>query len=256
MPFLQSAGHRLFYRECGVGPLLLILPGNTASSAQHVNDLAYWGERYHAVSIDFWGTGQSDRLAHWPVDWWAQGARDVAALIDHLGQDQALVMGTSGGGMVTLLAAIHYPDRLRAAIADSCVARWPPAAIRAAIDLRNARTPDQIAFWSGAHSDDWAQVVEADGDMLLRFGAATGGDIFGGQLGQIRCPVLITASRADSALPDVESQARWMVAQIPGAQLHLSDAGDHPFMWSNAAEFRLVAEAFLGGLKAVMAAPE
>lgn len=256
MPFFTAAGHRLFYRERGAGPLLLLLPGNTASSAHHVGDLAYWGQRYHAVSIDFWGTGQSDRLAHWPVDWWAQGARDVAALIDHLGENQVIVMGTSGGGMVTLLAAIHYPDRICAAIADSCVAHWPLAAIRTAIDLRNARTPDQIAFWRGAHGDDWASVIEADSDMLLRFGAVSGGDVFGGRLGQIRCPVLITASRADSALPDVASQARWMAAQIPRAQLHLSDAGDHPFMWSNAAEFRRVAEAFLDGLSAVTAAPE
>lgn len=248
MPFFTAAGHRLFYREQGAGPLLLLLPGNTASSAHHVGDLAYWGQRYHAVSIDLWGTGQSDRAAHWPIDWWAQGARDAAALIDHLGESQALVMGTSGGGIVALLAASHHPDRIRAAVADSCVAHWSLEAIRAAIGVRNLRTPDQIAFWRGAHGDDWASVIEADSDMLLRFGAATGGDIFGGQLGSIRCPVLITASRADSALPDAESQARWMAAQIPRAQLHLSDAGDHPFMWSKSAEFRRVAEEFLRGL--------
>jgi len=39
-----------------------------------------------------------------------------------------------------------------------------------------------------------------------------------------------------------------MAAQIPCAQLHLSDAGDHPFMWSKSAEFRRVAEEFLRGL--------
>jgi len=255
VPFFTTAGHRLFYREQGAGPLLLILPGNTASSAHHAADLAYWGARYHAVSIDFWGTGQSDRLGHWPTDWWAQGARDAVALIEHLGEDQAIVMGTSGGGIIALLAASHHPDRICAAIADSCVAHWPLKAIRAAIDLRNLRTPDQIAFWRGAHGDDWAQVIEADGDMLLRFGAATGGDIFGGRLGQIRCPVLITASRADSALPEVEAEAHWLATQMPGAQLHLSDAGDHPFMWSNAAEFRRVAEEFLRGLSAATAAP-
>lgn len=256
MPVFHSAGHRLYYREQGRGPLLLIVPGNTASSAHHVGDLAYWGERYHAVAIDLWGTGQADRAAHWPIDWWTQGARDAAALIDQLGEDQAIVMGASGGGIVTLLAAIHQPDRIRAAIADSCVAHWPPAAIRAAIDLRGRRTPDQIAFWRGAHGDDWAQVVEADGDMLRRFGEATGGDIFGGQLPQIRCPVLIAASRADTALPDVDAQARWLAAQIPGAQLHLGDVGDHPFMWSNAAEFRRAAGKFLDGLNAITAAPE
>ena len=33
MPYVTHDDHRLFYREQGNGPLLLILPGNTASSA-------------------------------------------------------------------------------------------------------------------------------------------------------------------------------------------------------------------------------
>ena len=46
----------------GTGSLLLISPGNTASSACHPAELAYFGRQYQAVSLDLPGAGQSDRL--------------------------------------------------------------------------------------------------------------------------------------------------------------------------------------------------
>src|SRR6266542_6303436 len=97
MPYFHSDHHRLFYREHGSGPLLLVLHGNTASSAHHQCELDYFGQHYHAVAMDFLGCGQSDRLDVWPVDWWTLGAHDAAALAQHLGYEKALVMGTSGG---------------------------------------------------------------------------------------------------------------------------------------------------------------
>ena len=57
MPYLEWKGQRLFYRERGEGELLLVLPGNTASSACHEGELAYWSERYHVVSLDYLGIG-------------------------------------------------------------------------------------------------------------------------------------------------------------------------------------------------------
>ena len=91
MPYFTSNHHRLFYREQGSGPLLLILHGNTASSAHHalIGDLDYFARRYRVVAPDFLGCGQSDRLAMWPLDWWAQGGRDAAALVQHLGDEES-----------------------------------------------------------------------------------------------------------------------------------------------------------------------
>ena len=97
MPYFTANNQRLFYREQGSGPLLLILHGNTASSAMHAGELAYFGQRYHAVALDLPGCGQSQREAVWPDDWWAQGGHAAAALVQHLGYPRALVMGTSGG---------------------------------------------------------------------------------------------------------------------------------------------------------------
>lgn len=248
MPYFSYHHHRLFYREAGQGPLLLILPGNTASSALHQGDVDYFGQQYHAVSLDFLGTGQSDRVAEWGVDWWGQGAEQARALIEHLGQPRALIMGTSGGAVAALLLAIRFPDAAQAVIADSAVERWPAETIRASIAGRSPRTPDQVGFWRAAHGDDWDQVVEADSRMLLR-ASADGWHPFGGRLGEIRCPVLITASLSDDLLPpDVGAQVIGMAAQIPDCRAFLHRHGGHPLIWSQPGEFRRHAAAFLEGL--------
>ena len=65
MPYVSSDNLSLFYREQGAGRLVLILPGNTASSVCHEGELDFYGQDYHAVSLDFRGTGKSQRLSAW-----------------------------------------------------------------------------------------------------------------------------------------------------------------------------------------------
>ena len=149
MPFFHSHQHRLFYREQGSGELLLILPGNTASSALHMGELEYFGRRFHAAALDFLGTGQSERLATWPQDWWQQGARDALALVEHLGAREAIFMGTSGGAVAALWAAILAPQRVRAVIADSTAAGIPAQQLRALLADRAQRTTGQVRFLEG-----------------------------------------------------------------------------------------------------------
>lgn len=237
--------HRLHYRAAGAGEPLLILPGNTASSACHAGELEHFGRRWQAVSLDFLGTGRSDRLAAWPATWWVDGARQAAALLDHLGAERGAVLGTSGGGIAALWMAILFPERVRAVIADSCVARLPPEALAGVAQDRARRTPDQVAFWHSAHGDDWAQVVDAD-TALFAPHLASGLDWFAaGDLGRIACPVLLTASLADSLLPEVAAQTTAMARQIPGCRLLLVNAGDHPLLWSRPAEARAAIDSFL-----------
>lgn len=145
MPSFIHNTHRLHYREQGDGPLLLILPGNTASSACHSGELAYFGQHYRTVALDFLGTGQSDREAVWSDDWWEQAAYDAASLVDHLGQESCLAMGTSGVAIVVLLLAILIPERVQAIIADSCVERFPAEWLETLVAERVQQTPEQVA---------------------------------------------------------------------------------------------------------------
>jgi pimeloyl-ACP methyl ester carboxylesterase len=234
----------LFCREAGAGAPLLIIPGNTASSACHGGELAHFAARYRAICPDLPGTGQSGRLDTWPKDWWAASAAAIIAFLDQRQIARCAVIGTSGGAAIALLAALAAPTRITAVIADSVVPHFPANQVRAQLVARAEQTPAQQSFWSLAHGADWKQVVAADTAMLAHY-ATTGVDYFQGRLDQVQCPVLITASLADSVLPAVGAQLCAMVQALPHGQLFLTNTGDHPLMWSRPADFRLVADAFL-----------
>ena len=116
MPHFAHHGHRLFYREQGEGTLLMILPGNTASSACYEGELNYFSRRYRAVALDFAGTGASDRLETLGDDWWERSAYDVCGLIQHLGEKQAILLGSSGGAVIAPGAVPDAAYRLMEAL--------------------------------------------------------------------------------------------------------------------------------------------
>lgn len=172
----------------------------------------------------------------------------MAALISHLGTSSAYVLGTSGGGVIALLLAALYPNRVRSVVADSCTAFFPPEQVPLLLADRGQRTPGQTEFWHAAHGDDWAEVVEADTDMLRRFGEG-GGDWFRGRLGQITCSVLMTISLTDDLLHDPAGQVCAMVRQMPSSRALLFPDGSHPLMWSRPVDFRRAADEFLASLR-------
>jgi valacyclovir hydrolase len=244
MPFFYHHERRLFYREQGTGPLLLILPGNTASSASHAGELEYFSQNYRSVALDFFGTGESGRVAVWAESWWEDAAADAAALMEHLQAAPARLIGCSGGAMLALLTAALFSDVVLSVVADSEVEYFPLEWMQRLLAERTRRTPGQVRFWQAAHGTDWEQVVAADSAMLLKT-AQDGGDLLRGRLRQVQCPVLFTASLSDSLLYDVGTQVNHMAAQVPGSQALLVNTGNHPLMWSCPEIFRQAASRFL-----------
>ncbi len=245
----EYAGLRLAFRERGSGAPLVLVPGSTASSAHHAGELEHFGRRFRAIGIDLPGTGRSARLERWPEEWWDLGAHAVAALVDRLGAGPAVLVGTSGGGVVALLAAALHPGAVRAVIADSTVPRYDPDFLRRAAVLRKLETAPIVAFWAHGHGADWRAVVEADSDFLERIGRG-GGDPFRGRLALVRCPVLLTGSLGDELIDGVGPGTIEMARAIPGSQVFLTREGKHPMIWTRPAEFRGAADAFLGALPA------
>jgi valacyclovir hydrolase len=247
MPFIMVGERRLFYREQGEGPLLLILPGNTASSASHLDEMAYYSNRFHVVSLDFWGTGQSERADSLPLNWFHLAASDAAALAARLDPEKAIWMGTSGGGIAALLAAIQFPERVRAVIADSTPEHFDAESIEVLLADRGKQTAGQISFWSSAQGQNWQQVVDADTEFLRRLAFVSGG-LYNGRLTEISCPVLFTASLQDDLIPDVSGQVIKMAGQISGSQVFFANHGGHPLMWSCPELFRKFCDKFIANL--------
>lgn len=93
-------------------PPLLCLPGLTrnARDFEEVAD-AFAGE-WRVIVAEFRGRGDSD-YARDPASYNAmQYVDDVFALLDQANIDRAVFVGTSLGGLVTMLAALKQPDRI------------------------------------------------------------------------------------------------------------------------------------------------
>jgi pimeloyl-ACP methyl ester carboxylesterase len=113
-------GQRLAYTVHGAGPRpVVLLHGLLFSQRMHevlAEALAERGNR--VVTLDLLGHGESDR----PRDQWRYSmpafARQVVALLDHLGDDEAVVLGTSLGANVALEVAALAPERLRGMIVE------------------------------------------------------------------------------------------------------------------------------------------
>lgn len=65
----------LHYIEGGTGLLIVLLPGNTASSAHLADDMGRLVSRYRVVALDLPGTGRSDRMASGPLTGGGWGRR-------------------------------------------------------------------------------------------------------------------------------------------------------------------------------------
>jgi pimeloyl-ACP methyl ester carboxylesterase len=139
MPFFKFEGQRLAYTEFGGGPAavrpgggrgraarssggdrpLILLHGLLLTQEMHrplAEALAARGNR--VITVDLLGHGLSDR----PRDMWRYSmaffGEQVVALMDHLGIEQAAVMGTSLGANAALEIAAQNPERLRGLVIE------------------------------------------------------------------------------------------------------------------------------------------
>jgi pimeloyl-ACP methyl ester carboxylesterase len=113
-------GFRISYDEYGEGdrPLVLIhgLLMNRHMFDRLGPEMAALGNR--VIAVDLLGHGLSDRpseMSHYSMTFFA---KQVEALLDHLGLDQAVIGGTSLGANTTLELAYMSPDRVKAMMVE------------------------------------------------------------------------------------------------------------------------------------------
>ena len=110
MPVAEVRGQRLHYEETGVGGLPLVLSHGFLQDsdmfAAQVRDLA---RHYRVIIWDQRGHGRTVSTAD-PFTYW-DSADDLAALLDHLRVEHAVIGGMSQGGFISLRFALQYPQR-------------------------------------------------------------------------------------------------------------------------------------------------
>jgi pimeloyl-ACP methyl ester carboxylesterase len=145
MPTFAHDGHELAYTEYGEGPrVTVLLHGLLLNQRMHATLAAALAERGNRViTLDLLGHGSSDRPPEMTRYSMPEFGREVIALLDHLGLEEAVVMGTSLGANVTLEAAAYAPERLRGMVVEM------PVLDNALLGCALAFTPLMVALTFG-----------------------------------------------------------------------------------------------------------
>lgn len=231
-------GVRIHYVEAGEGLPYVFVNGLGGNSAGFVaEELSWYAEHFRTVAWDQRGLGLSGPGPKYSLPLYAA---DLAALLDHLGIERAVVHGVSWGGVLTQRFALDFPDRCAAIVLDSTssevnvgaaenwyargeLARLGPDAV-AGRELAPAF--EGHATVSAAPS--WPQVAPEHIDSYVAQARATASlreHPMTPYLGAIECPTLIVAGGADTVAGAGGSVV--MSRHMPEARLEVMDGVGH-----------------------------
>ena len=102
----------------GDGPAILFSHGFMMDHTMFDEQVAVFSDNYRCIRWDERGFG--DTPANGEFSYW-DSADDAIAVLDACGVDQAVFVGMSQGGFLSIRAALAHPDRVRALVLiDSC----------------------------------------------------------------------------------------------------------------------------------------
>lgn len=121
MPYLTTKdGIKLYYEEAGKGTPIVFVHEYAADYRSWEPQMRYFSRQYRCVTFSVRGYPPSDVPTR-DEDYSQDIARDdVIAVMDHLGIENAHVVGHSMGAYTSLNVGIHYPKRCRSLTIAGC----------------------------------------------------------------------------------------------------------------------------------------
>ena len=120
---LEVPGARLYYETHGSGPVMLMVPGASGTADSFKSITEHLVAHYTVVTYDRRGFSRSQLDGPQDYDHRLEtDADDVRRLIEHLGDEPAIVFGGSSGAIVALEVLTRHPSVVR-----TLVPHEPPA---------------------------------------------------------------------------------------------------------------------------------
>jgi pimeloyl-ACP methyl ester carboxylesterase len=261
--FITANGLKLHYLDFGgAGPWLVCIHGLTANAHSFDVVAPRLASKYHVISVDVRGRGDSE----WgpPTEYLPQNyVSDLAAMLDQLGASRVTLVGTSMGGIISIIYAGGYTDRVERLVLNDIGPEIAPAGL-ARIAAYVGEAPDRfkdlaevaayfrtIYLASARMTDDaliemvkWSVKPAPGGGLTWKMDPAVRRPMRGGTAQQrfdlwvpfarILCPVLIVRG-ADSDILAPDTVTRMQAASIGAKVVEVPGVGHAPTLGEPAA---------------------
>lgn len=244
MPHTENGGTRLFWKESGAGPAVLLIQGIGYTHDMWYRTVPALSPRYRVIRFDNRGVGMSDvppgayRISDM--------AEDAAAVLDAAEMDAAFVVGASLGGAIAQELALRHPSRVRGLVL-ACTLCGGPRMVKAEPEvaevgakvLARGEMPAEevIRVWNPYIYDPGTPDERIDEDLAVRLRTYPSAQGYLGQLQavlswssydrlpEITAPTLVIHGESDRFVPP--GNGRIIAERIPGAHLTLIPQASH-----------------------------
>jgi pimeloyl-ACP methyl ester carboxylesterase len=231
MPTIDRDGVSIYYEVQGSGPPLLLTHGYSSTSGMWQGQIAALSKHHKLVLWDMRGHGQSGYPEDTAAYSEALTVADMAALLDAVGAETAIVGGLSLGGYMSLAFYRAHPSRVRALLIIDTGPGFKKDEAREAWNKRAHDTGDRFEREGlevlKSASRERSSVTHRDASGLARAarGMLTQRDArVIESLPDIKVPSLIVVGADDTPFL---AASDYMAAKIPGAQKVVIPAAGH-----------------------------
>jgi len=108
--YAENNGIKIHYVTMGTGPLVIMIHGFPEFWYSWRNQMPKLAEQFRVVAVDLRGYNLSDKptgLAQYTM---SHLIGDIVAVIEHLGEEQAIIVGHDWGGMISWALTMFRPD--------------------------------------------------------------------------------------------------------------------------------------------------
>ena len=264
---LETNGARIAFEVDGTGEPVVLIHAGVADLRMWDDQVAALRDSYRVIRYDTRGFGRTETDA---VEF--SNRADIAALLDHLGEASAHVVGLSRGGRIALDFAIEHPERVRSLVvaaggiggyespdeADESTFAQPDA-------WQEARDWESLSDWETAY---WA---DGPGQPADRVDPAIRAKVHDwiltnyqaekeegqpqpldppavGRLGELRAPLIVMLGTLDD--PGTSESMRHLADAVPGARLEVFEGSAHMLNLEQPDRFNALLLEFFGGVAA------
>ena len=252
MSTLKHDGVELYYEAHGSGPAILLTHGFSATSQMWQGQIDVLSRNHTLILWDMRGHGETVASVAEAEFSEAATVRDMAALLDHLGFEHAIIGGLSLGGYMSLAFNLKYPERTSALLIidtgpgykrDDGRAGWNATALQRAEDIErlgaDALTGGSAERSTSVHRS-YPGLAQAARGMLTQHGPHVINS-----LADIKVPAIVLAGAEDTPFL---AATDYMAAKIAGAQKVIIPAAGHAVNLDRPREFNVAIDEFLQAL--------